>query len=78
MSFWRYLKGKLSGLGYIFAGTAIIVGGAWLITTFGIGSPALWQFNLDTALCATGGLIIAGGAFVIAYGQRKLQKLDES
>ncbi len=78
MSFWRYFKGKLLGIGYIFFGTLVIVGGAWLITTFSMASGVLWQLNLETAACATGVLIIAGGAFVIAYGQRKLQKLDES
>ena len=78
MSFWRYFKGKLLGISYLFIGTAIIVGGAYLIITFGIGNDVLGQINLETACCAVGGLIIAAGAFVIAYGQRKLQKLDES
>ena len=79
MSFWRYFKGKLFGIGYIFFGTLIIVGGAFLITTFGLGADSqLWKINLETAGCAAGVLIIAGGAFVIAYGQRKLQKLDEN
>ena len=79
MSFWHYLKGKLLGISYIFAGAIIMVAGAWLITTFGIGAgSALGQVNIETALCASGGLIILAGGLVIAYGQQHLKKMDEN
>ncbi len=78
MSFWRYFKGKLSGIAYIFLGVFLMAGGAWLISSFGMSAgKELGQLNIDSALCASGGLIIIIAGLVMAYGQRKMQKMDE-
>ena len=76
MSFWRYFKGKLSGLGYILLGVFAMAAGAWLITNFGLGKN-IFEPNLDTLCCASGGLLILVAGLVMAYGQRKITKLDE-
>ena len=60
----------------MFLGVAAMAAGAWLITQFGLGKN-IFELSLDTALCASGGLVIIIGGIVIAYGQKKLQKLDE-
>ena len=76
MSFWHYLKGKLHGLGYLLLGVVAMVAGAGLITAFGLGHN-VFQPSLESAGCAAGVLIILLGGLVLAYGQQKLQKMDE-
>lgn len=79
MSFWRYFKGKLLGIGYMFLGVIAMAAGAWLISSFGIGaSGEIGKLNIETAGCATGGLIVVVGGLVIAYGQQRLKKMDEN
>ncbi|MCX6772270.1 MAG: hypothetical protein NTV88_00675 [Candidatus Micrarchaeota archaeon] len=78
MGFWSYFKGKLIGIGYIFAGAFAMVAGAWLISAFAIGNSAIGQLNFETALCGAGLLIIIIGGLVIAYGQQHLKKIDEN
>jgi len=78
MSFWRYFKGKLSGLGYIVLGFALIAIGALALSYLGITLESVGKISWETGCCLGSGILVAVGAMVIAYGQRKLQKLDES
>lgn len=77
MSFWRYFKGKVGGLLYIVLGFALIGAAALALSYLGITVSALGKINWETGCCLGSLILVAVGAMVIAYGQRKLQKLDE-
>lgn len=77
MSFWSYLKSKLGGFAYLIFGFTLIAIGALALSYLGITLSSVGKINWETACCLGSGIIIAVGALVIAYGQRKLRKLDE-